>query len=131
MLIVFTWLNPDLLAKLPYQPTNIRERGLNLKNLFEIKSNIFPNYNKQYQIMNSVSTVYTAAKLRKISKHSLRLLLPLTFTSCCSLITIQTAVCECPSQNLFQWIIQLLTYHNNHTYLRLYSAVCAPDDGCK
>jgi hypothetical protein len=37
----------------------------------------------------------------------------------------------CPSQNLHQWIIQLLTHHKNYAYLQLYSAVCAPDDGCK
>jgi hypothetical protein len=36
----------------------------------------------------------------------------------------------CPSRNLLQWAIQLQTHHNNHAYLRLYSAVCAPDDGC-
>jgi hypothetical protein len=33
--------------------------------------------------------------------------------------------------NLLQWTVQLPTHHNNHAYLRLYSAVCAPDDGCK
>jgi hypothetical protein len=36
-----------------------------------------------------------------------------------------------PSRNLLQWTIQLPTHHNNHANLRLYSAVCAPDDGCK
>jgi hypothetical protein len=37
----------------------------------------------------------------------------------------------CPSQYLLQQINQLLTYHNHYTYLWLYSAVCAPDGGCK
>jgi hypothetical protein len=41
------------------------------------------------------------------------------------------AGCGWDSHYLLQWIIQLPTHHNNHTYLWLYSAVSAPDDGCK
>jgi hypothetical protein len=36
-----------------------------------------------------------------------------------------------PNRSLLQWTNQLPTHHNNRAYLRLYSAVCVPDDGCK
>jgi hypothetical protein len=77
------------------------------------------------QILPGAPAHFQHGWVRTVDIRCVRSTCPLCFgwsvlcMPCCSPNLTVLKVCGCPSQNLLQWIIQLLTHHNNHAFPQL------------